>query len=244
MKMKSALLFLSFIVVTISTMGQNLSLSNDNGPLAMDETIYIWGDSGQYSTIYCYLHVTNNSAADIDVLLKKTEIDILAGTENSFCWGNCYLPIVFVSPDFITIGAGQTNELSFSGDYMPKGQVGLSTILYTFYNKSNPADSVAVNVVFGSGTASIDGIETENELAAYPNPATSQVNFTYQSENIQDQAQLIIMSAAGSEVYRAEMPNDNSPFSIDLSNFNSGIYYYSVLVNGRASEVRKLVVMH
>jgi len=223
-------------------MAQNLSLSTDGGALTPDETIYIWGDSGQYSTIYCYLHVTNNSASNMDVMVKKTEISILPGSENSFCWGSCYIPTVFVSPTPITIIAGQTDLSSFSGDYMPKGFAGLSTIRYTFFSKTNVNDSVAVNVVFGSGTASINSFETESAVSAYPNPATSFVNFTYQS-NASSNGELVILSAAGTEVYRTAI-SPNTPLNVDVRNFNAGLYFYSVQANGQKGAVRKFIVMH
>lgn len=241
MKMKSTILFLS-IILSITTMAQNLSLSTDGGTLAPDETIYIWGDSGQYTTIYCYLHVTNNGASDMDVLVKKTEVSILSGTENSFCWGNCYMPSIFVSPTPVPIAAAQTDMSSFSGDYMPKGQAGLSTIRYTFFDKMNSNDSIAVNVVFGSGTASINSFETENTIAAYPNPATTHVNFTYQSTAAQN-GELVILSAAGTEVYRSVI-SPNAPLNVDVRSFNAGLYFYSVQTNGQSDAVRKLIVMH
>jgi len=238
--MKSTLLFLS-IILSVTTMAQNLSLSNDGGALTPDETIYIWGDSGQYSTIYCYLHVTNNGASNLDVLVKKTEISILSGSENSFCWGGCYLPTVFVSPTPITIDAGQTDLSSFSGDYMPKGHAGLSTIRYTFFDSMNSNDSVAVNVVYGSGTASINSFEAENTIAAYPNPATTNVSFTYQSAA--QNGELVILSAAGTEVYRAAI-STNAPLNVDVRNLDAGLYFYSVQTNGHPDAVHKLIVMH
>ncbi|MDX9931633.1 MAG: T9SS type A sorting domain-containing protein [Bacteroidales bacterium] len=243
MKMKLFFLMLVSIGLTTNTMAQNLSLSHDNGPFAPNETIYIWGDSGMYSTIYCYLHVTNNSASDMEVLMKKIEVNVLAGTENSFCWGGCYGPSVFVSPTSVAIGAAQTDLSSFSGDYWPKGQLGQSTIRYTFFDKNNVNDSVSIIVVYGSGTASVNDFETESVVTAYPNPASTFVNFSFQNYSYEP-IQLMIYSATGAEVYRSVILTDNAPLSVDLSNFNSGIYYYSVFHQGQASEMKKLVVLH
>lgn len=241
--MKLVFLLLAIMSLTTTSMAQNLSLSNDGGPLTPDQTIHIWGDSGQFNTIYCYLHVTNNSASDMEVLMKKIEVNVLAGTENSFCWGGCYGPSVFVSPTSVAIGAAQTDLSSFSGDYWPKGQLGQSTIRYTFFDKNNVNDSVSIIVVYGSGTASVNDFETESVVTAYPNPAFSSVNFSYQKPGFEP-AQLIIFSPTGAEVYRNTILSDNTPLSVDLSNFNSGIYYYSVFHQGQASEMKKLVVLH
>jgi len=242
MKMKITPLFVLFAFLSMFSQSQNLSLSNDYETFTPDQTIYIWGDSSQYSTIICYLHVTNNSASDIDVLVKKTEISILAGSENSFCWGMCYPPAVFESPDFITISAGQTDLASFSGDYLSKGQIGTSTIRYTFFDKSNSNDSASVIVVYGSSPASINDFASSGSLSVYPNPTTSVANFSYQSSSSLGNAQLVVISATGAEVYRSEISSDGSPVAIDLSSFNSGIYFYSVIENGQSSGMRKFVV--
>ena len=237
--MKLSFLILS-ILLTTSVMSQNLSLAYDGNPLSANETIYIWGDSSSTGVIYCYLEVTNNGTSNLDVLAKKTEINILSGTENSFCWGACYSPMVFVSPNPLTINAGETNSSGFSGDYMPNGFIGMSTIRYTFFNSADHNDSVAVNVVYGSGTASVNDIDNIVNITAYPNPANEFVNFSFKKP-LSENAQLVIFTPSGSEVFRSSV-SDN--FMLDLSKFDNGVYFYTIYYAGKTTSTKRLIVAH
>jgi len=71
--------FLLFIGVSVA-FGQNLTLSLGSTPLANNETIEIWGDSGLYTIIDSHVAVNNISSSSIEVLVKKTEISTIAGS--------------------------------------------------------------------------------------------------------------------------------------------------------------------
>mgnify|MGYP003739757571 CR=1 FL=1 len=235
-------LFLFFALALSQVFAQNLSLSDSNGPVANNATIQVWGDSGYYNIIYANVAVTNNSGAAMDVLVKKTEINVTTGSENLFCWGTCYLPSTFVSTTSINIGAGATDTLSFAGEYKPLGQLGATTIRYTFYNLTNVNDSVSVYVVYNAGTAAIEKMPVIVDFSnAYPNPASSVVNFNYELQSI-GSAELIITDLLGSEISRTVLSNDKSKLSIDVSTYNAGVYFYSLRVDGKQYFTRKLIV--
>jgi len=89
-------------------------------------------DSSQYTAQYVQLAVENISDNNINVKVKKTEISVVPGTENSFCWVMCYDASVLVSTKYITIPAHSMNSTDFYGEYYPKGHLGTSIIRYTF----------------------------------------------------------------------------------------------------------------
>jgi hypothetical protein len=61
-------------------------------------------------------------------------------------------------------------------------------------------------------------------LVVFPNPATNQLNLVFDKNSI---GKIIINDALGKEVYAYLVNNPNIELQIDISNFNSGIYYLS-----------------
>jgi hypothetical protein len=61
-------------------------------------------------------------------------------------------------------------------------------------------------------------------LVVFPNPATNKLNLVFDKNSI---GKIIINDALGKEVYSYTINNPNIELQIDISNFNSGIYYLS-----------------
>ncbi len=231
------------LLLAVPVLAQNLSLSDANGPIAPDGYVYVWGDSGTYTTFYSHIFVTNGSAGSIDVKVKKTEVSVISGSENSFCWGQCYIPSVFVSPDPIPIDAGVTDEGSFIGDYKPKGNLGQTTIRYTLFDMNNTNDSVAVYVVYGATPASIQTRPVSIDFSnAFPNPASHNVSFNYDLSGNTGSAELVITDLLGGEVFSTPLANEKGKLTVDVSYLNEGVYFYALRTNGKSQFTRKLIV--
>lgn len=224
---------------------QNLSLSDESGALNNGDYVYIWGDSGMYTQLASHFEVHNNGGSAIDVKVKKTHISIIPGSINFFCWGMCYDSSVYVSADMINIVSGGSNTHDFSGDYMPKGNLGQSTIMYTFYNNADQNDSVCVNVVYGATAATIEEVSPIVEFSnAYPNPASSIVYFNYTLSPGSYNAEIVVTDLLGGEAIRKAIPISGSRASIDVSSLTSGVYFYSMQINGEPQYTRKLIIKH
>lgn len=224
---------------------QNLSLSDESGALNNNDYIYIWGDSGLYTLMNSHLEVHNNGSSAISVRVKKAYVSIIPGSMNTFCWGACYDSSTYISGDIISIAAGASNQNDFIGDYFPKGHLGQSTIRYTFYDNTNPNDSVCVNVVYGATPASIQEATPMVEFSnAYPNPASSIVYFNYTLRPGSYNAEIVISDLLGGEAIRQKIPIGGSKSSIDVSSLTSGVYFYSLKINGEPQFTRKLIIKH
>ncbi|HNY03943.1 MAG TPA: hypothetical protein PKG48_15210, partial [Bacteroidales bacterium] len=146
-------LILSFVLITLALAGlaQSLSLSNIHGPITANSTIIQAGTPDSVELI-TYLNVTNNSSSAKDILCKKTEINLLNNIEVTMCWaGGCYSASTYISPNAQAIDPGATNT-EFSGHYTnanfnPIGS-GESMIRWTFFDRTNPNDSVSVTVKY------------------------------------------------------------------------------------------------
>jgi hypothetical protein len=225
------ILSLGFIQLTLAQ--SSLSLSYEGGAIQPNDTVIFYGDSGVNTTITAYLFVSNNTNTDLAVKVKKTEISIVPGTENTFCWGQCYIPSVYVSPQAITIPAQTTDNHSFWGEYHPQGQLGTSILRYTFFVDNDSNDSVAVYVKY---TATPTGV-SENELSLaliYPNPASE---FIYIKNFKQDNSHIIFKEMTGKIICEISL----SSFPLDVRNWSAGVYFYQI-VDENMSLPKKLVI--
>jgi len=222
---------------------QSLTLADSTGPLANMATVVRHGhplDDEIVSYIFCH----NTTSSPIDVLVKKVEISLIPGTMNTFCWGLCFPPSIYISPDPKTINGNATDSINFSGHYNPTGFTGGSTIRYVFFNRANPLDSVCVNVTYEAWEVGIDDQNAKSTLSgAYPNPANNFVNFEY-SGNRENSGSVIIRNLVGSIVKQCGFSSISGKVSIVTSDLPNGIYFYSLDIAGKTMTTRKLIVRH
>jgi hypothetical protein len=242
--MKKIVLFGIFVVTTcFYGYSQSLTLADSTGPIANNATVTRHGHISD-DEITAYIFVRNNTASPIDVVVKKVEISLVSGTMNTFCWGLCFPPNVYESPNPLSINGNTTDSVDFSGHYNPLGFNGISTIRYVFFNRANPSDSVCVNVSFD---ALFDGVGKQivrNILSgAYPNPANNTVNFEY-SLNSENASAVIIRNLVGSVVKKSTLTGAEGKLTVFTGDLPEGIYFYSLDVDGKAITTRKLIVRH
>ncbi|MCF8369853.1 MAG: hypothetical protein K9G76_12505 [Bacteroidales bacterium] len=144
MKKENILLFIC-LLLALSIQAQSLSLSNENGSVPNNSDLYISGDLTVFELL-CNVSFTNNSTGAIDVGLKKTELSIISGHLNTFEYaGFIFPPNIYISPFQVNLLPGNTNN-EFVGHLYHNDVIGESIIRYTFYDFSNPDDSICVNV--------------------------------------------------------------------------------------------------
>jgi hypothetical protein len=240
--MKKLILFTYvFCMAGILGFSQNLSLIHDSNPVPNDGSVVYTGEPTT-PVIIAYMGVTNNFTDSLEVMCKKVEISLVTGSQNTFCWDNCYPPNVYVSLGHLKIGPGETNTM-FTGDYEPLGNAGQSIIRYVYYNKADPNDSVCFNSVFNAYPLGIEKIKGIASLSkAYPNPAVSQTSFNYSIENGAS-AVLLVRNLLGSTVKEILLTGSGTT-QINTTDLAEGIYFYSLVVNGQTQLTRKLVVSH
>lgn len=155
--MKKRILLLASIIPSL-IFAQSLSLSWQQGDIPNNSSITIPGIPSD-PVLNSHIFVTNNTSSTIDVKVKKVELSLVAGSMNTFCWGICFPPDVYVSPDPLPIGPGATNTDDFIGDYFSNGNLGASIIRYVFFDSNNVTDTTCVNVIYDvSGTPQITAV--------------------------------------------------------------------------------------
>lgn len=246
MLMKRAILYYGFSLLILFTVSsQNLTILSGSVPIANGDTYTIAGDTS--GTVYSYLNCTNQGVDTIAVKVKKKIINKVFGSDNTFCWVNCYTPDVMVSTAYIKIAPGATAS-DFIGEYQAHGNIGITTILYTFYDKDNEADSSSVSVKYDCSLSSIDKKLPEEKITlsnAYPNPADNFVSFSYDIPfNSVNNSKLIIRDLVGNTVYETNFFNQQGVVKIECNDFSNGVYFYSFLIHDQPLITRKLVIKH
>ncbi|MFC2101638.1 T9SS type A sorting domain-containing protein [Bacteroidota bacterium] len=240
--MKKLVLLISLLTIAgFLGYSQSLSLIYDGNAIPNDGQVVYTGEPSS-SLIVAYMGVTNNSGATLSVMCKKVEIFLVAGSQNTFCWDNCYPPNVYVSLGSNEITPGETNTL-FTGDYEPLGNAGQSIIRYVYYDVNNPNDSVCFQALFNAYPLGLeDRAEAASLSAAYPNPASSQASFNYSVEEGAS-AYILVRNVLGATVKEIQVTGSGVA-RISTLDLSEGVYFYSMVVNGQTQSTRKLIVSH
>ena len=97
----------------------------------------------------------------------------------------------------------------------------------------------------------VDEAESDAELSNYPNPFSeiTTIKYNVKSINSFSKAEIRITDVLGKEIKTILIKDkglavsvDNS-FRLDKSNLKSGIYFYSLLVDGKMLKTMKMIVM-
>ena len=113
------------------------------------------------------------------------------------------------------------------------------------WDAANPEDVFVINVTF---KYSLDGAEeisnVESFSNAYPTPANDVVNFDYSFNEGVNSAMVAVYNMMGQEVLRSNISGMNGKLSLNISDLADGVYFYSLVVNGKTEKSSKMVVRH
>ena len=185
-----------------------------------------------------------NGSGPVDVRVQRFTIDTVPGTQNYFCWEQCYEPPTSLSPTALTINPGQRIE-QFYADYKPNGFAGISTLAYCFFNDANPADSVCVTVRFSASPVGIQDVFLGNQSGiseSYPNPATDVAKINYALIAGWNKAELMVYSVLGAQVRIIDLIEDQGTVKMNVANLPSGMYFYTLIVDDKSIATKKMLV--
>lgn len=242
--MRHFLIFLGIILFfSITLIAQNsFQLVDLQANDISDDTVTVVGLITD-NEVYFYAHVINTSASNKSVICKKTVITTDATATNFFCIGpNCYSGTL---SNPVSIPAG-VEDTTFDAYVYPSGNVGVTTILYTIYDANNMADSVNVLVRFDiqNSSAIQSGLSPNTHIASpYPLPANDFVQFDYHTSK-GDIAAIVIYNILGTEVGRYFLSSNVEQIKINTSEFETGVFIYTFLVNGKKVKIGRMMVKH
>lgn len=249
-KMKKLLLSVYLIsIVAFYGYSQNISLSDSNGTIAPN-SVLIQAGKPDTNELITYLYIKNTGSSSIDVLCKKYHLSMLDSAEITMCWaGSCYSPETFISPNAQPIPAGHIVS-DFVGHYTSTRTSyhfisGESVVRWVFFDRANVNDSASVTIKY---TTYPLGIEEANACQgllsnAYPNPASGYATCGY-AVPAGSKGTIIIRDVLGSTVQTQTLSDAKGKFTMNTINLSDGVYFCSLLVDGKISQTKKLIVKH
>lgn len=239
--MKKTIFTLILMAVIGCVSAQSLQFEWNGTLYSEGETIECTNDEYGYGEFIQHMQVRNLTSAPMKVMIEKEIIQDLEGVMNTFCWGMCFGPDVFVSPDAIEIlpNSLNTDELSFHALY-DEGVYGDVVVKYYAYEERNPDQRISIIVRFHkSGEGVGENSRPMTMGKAYPNPASSLVHFDYSFDG---SLTAVVYNLLGQEVLRQDLNANNGQMTLSVADLQEGIYFCTMMVNGRAQATEKFVV--
>ena len=236
-----------FTMMLLAVMGcwasaQSLQFEWNGHVFGEGEEITCTNDEYGYGELIQHMQIRNNSSNPMMILIEKEVVEDMEGVMNTFCWGeNCYGPNVVISPTGCELapGAVNTQELSFHAIF---GELfGVVVMKYYAYEESNPNDRISIIVRFHKSGEGVHETANMRFGQAYPNPASSVVNFDY-SLSATDKASISVYNLLGQEVMSQSVNSLQGRLSISVADLNDGIYFCNLFVNGCAVKTEKFIV--
>ena len=212
--------------MSVSVFAQSLSDEHD---------AYYYSNSGETCT--AHFDVVNETNQDVEIIVTRTMNPNDAIT-STFCWGEtCYTPTTNVSANSIVIPAGDSFD-GFSGYIYSMGEEVSYVINYCFSLVNDPSDKVCTDVTFTSLSQYVGVDELESNPSVYPNPANEVLHIEYTNTT---PAAFVLYDMLGNKVYAENLLSSKS---LSLTAFEAGIYFYTFSVQGKETEVQKLIITH
>ena len=235
-----------FTLMLLAVMGyvsaQSLQFEWDGHAYSEGEEIVCTNDEYGYGEYIQHIQLRNLTSGDLNVIVEKEVVENLEGTMNFFCWGACFGPDTYVSPNPVTVDANSvTGDEALSFHVMfEEGVFGKVHMKYSAYDERNPGERVTINVIFHKSGVGVDEMPALYFGKPYPNPANSTVSFDYNLSG--SNATAVIYNLVGQEVMRQEINTFEGKMSLSVAELNDGIYFCSVKRNGQNFATVKFVV--
>ena len=248
--MKKSIFTLVLLAVTGWLSAQTLQFELNDHVYAQGETI-ICTNITSWGELLQEMYVRNITDGDLDVMVEKEYVQIVEGTVNTFCWGNCFDQSVFVSPRPITVEAGTASgegmlsfhhliDPDYTGD--PNNFIaGTSIVKYYAYPENDPENKICIEVWFAYNAESVTETPSVSFGHAYPNPTSSTVRFDYRFSGSEN-ASVAIYNLLGQEVMRQQLNNMQGVVSFSVDDLQEGIYFCNLFINGQSMKTEKFVV--
>ncbi|RLD45372.1 MAG: hypothetical protein DRI89_01290 [Bacteroidetes bacterium] len=242
MKKIKLLTIASILLLALSMNAQDLVLTWEGDTLG--DVVTVWGEPGANEIVFQAV-VHNNTDQWMKTKVRRNQLDMVEGTSSYFCWGICYPDDVLESQDSILIVSGGSSvDTAFSGQYLPNSKIGTSLVEYIFYNQENEDQQVKVLVKYWASPESIDeGMTNGGSISdIYPNPATTVVSIDYSIPPGLNNARISIVNIYGNVVKELEIDRNAHKLTVDISDMESGIYFYTMLIGNNIYETKKLII--
>lgn len=117
------------------------------------------------------------------------------------------------------------------------------TVYYRVYDtEANTKDTAHVTIKYTCTNGIKEQSKAKGHLSdAYPNPASANFSFNYQLNEF-SKSTLVIQDVVGKKIQEIDLHAKEGLITINTSQLSPGIYFYSLIMNGRQQATKKIVV--
>ena len=195
-------------------------------------------------TIKAPLRFKNTSEKPITLIIRKVYEQIGSTQKKYFCIDNNCLDAK-VEDYILKVEPGQTVT-----NFYVALDAGLnqneSTLRYLAYNKSNPGQSLEVDLNFSveekPDKATIYNSRHITVYDVYPNPAVEIANLAYKLTSDQVKAKILVHNILGNIIGEYALSSLETLVRIKTEDLSPGIYFYTLYVENEGVMTRKLIV--
>jgi hypothetical protein len=218
---------------------QSIKLLKSDGSPIVDNSLVISVDNAN-ALVEVPIFVKNLTGSNLEVMVKKYELEMVSGTEAYFCWDICYPNTSFQSTAFLTANASDTIK-DFSGDFKTAGNTGISKVMYTFFKNKATTDSASVTIEYQIVPVGIKDVDViKQSISCYPNPVNDNLFFEYNLET-NSKGEISIFDLTGKKVKQESITSSENNTQINVSDLNAGIYLWTIEVDGVPIKSDKLI---
>lgn len=219
--------------------GTSTVINNDTITYCVDDFVFTFENAK--------VEVINNTGSSMDIKVKRFGTETSCFNSNQFCWTICYNPAVSVSPDAITVAAGDSTDM-FHGWMSPNGNEGCCFLKYRFFNANDTTQFAETTIKYcfsnncSDAALAIEDNMINNNVSVYPNPASQEVFVNYYA-NTSSEVIINVYDALGKNVYSTtstSVVGDNTT-KIITATLTNGVYTCNI-TSGNKTITRKMII--
>lgn len=237
--MKKAFFTLILLAVVTLMSAQTLQFEHDGHVYGNGETI-ISPFNEAFQEYVTELNIRNLTNHDMNIIVEQDVLEAAPGIMMQLCWGLCMVGNEHVVSHPVAVPAQTLSEdiVSLHCSFL-EGETGVVKAIYHAYDESDPDNKISLIVLYGQ-TASTPEY-TFNVGQAYPNPASTQVQFTLQGNN-NDNIEAVVYNLLGQEVKSQIISGRQNRVIIAVDDLEAGIYFCRFSINGAVAKTEKFIV--
>ncbi len=190
--------------------------------------------------------IRNTTDRPLQLIVRRADRILGTGQSNYFCWGSdCYAEDTERMPVSKKVAARTASD-QFKIILETGLNAGFSTVTYQIYDRDNPMDVIEYEITFHIEERRSRDLIFESRTIrlndVYPNPVTDYAVVDYNLLDRDVKAKVVIHNVLGSIMAEYELPYLENKVKIQTSDYNAGVYFYTLYLDNDGVMTRKLIV--
>ena len=195
--------------------------------------------------------VQNVSSESLDLRVSSSPTSFVSGAEYRFCWGpQCYnwTDSDFVSPTgnnniLVVSLAPDSVSSSFYTEYKHNENSGSSIIEYCWFDNTDPGIEGCYTLTWQTEPVDVSEFNVQAEISEIsPNPVVGTSSIAYNVIGSFDKANIQVYSLVGELIQDVAINNPIGMLMVNAVDYNVGIYFVNVIVDGQVHSTKKMVI--